>query len=288
MLDELHGQATTDSKFPLAGAIPTSQSPNILLRQLPGAARGYLSRPLMRLLTVGPKALVNLTDSDTMIVEASVPAFVRSDAIDVGSPTNLTYLPVGTTRAYPAALEDYYATAQNPGDSSGAWVLLDLPFLGRMQASALDGLDVGTSPAVSGPQPADLRVDPVLQLALGRAAEFDLLNPLPLTLANWEDKSPVSVGLAEFDLPRQREFSKLDAASLRESWFRLSLSLPSDQSTSAGLAGAPRPIDTVLADPSTDVPSVMSRPDVLARLVDPRRLALPPDPTLEPVPPALA
>jgi hypothetical protein len=244
----------------------------------------------MSLLAAGPNALVNLNDQDTMIVEASVPAFVRSSAIEpknVASPTNLTYLPVGTTRAYPAALADYYAPAQNSSDSPASWVLLDLPFVGRTQASGLDGLESGKAPGGAGPQPADLRVDPVLQLALARTAGFDPLNPLPLSFANWEDTAAVSIGLAEFDLPRQRGFTRLDAATLRESWFRLNLSSASEQSTSARLAGAPQPIDTVLAYPSTDEPSVMSRPNLLDRVADPRRLALPPASTFQPVSPAV-
>ena len=285
MLDELAGLATTDAKFPLAGAIPGSQSTNVLLRFVPGAARGYLSRSMMGRFAAGPKAVVDLGDEDTMIVEASVPAMVRTDPATKASPSSLDYLPGGTTRAYLAALTDYQSARDDPRDAPVSWTMLPLTFLGRMQPRGSDGLPTAAPPPApaQATQPSTLRVDPVLQIALGRSSGFATLDPVALTLANWMDREALSIGLAEFDLARHRRFTRLDPSSLREGWFRLHLPFPTTPSTAP--PGSTPPVDTVLAGAPADENGAMGRPEVVARLLDPRRPGLPPDAGHQPGPP---
>jgi hypothetical protein len=285
MLDELIEQATADMKFPLAGLVPGSQSRNILVRLVPGTARGYLSRPMMNRFQAGaPKTVVDLADGDTMIVEASVPAMVRADAAPVGTASGLAYLPGGTTQAYLAALRDYQSLADDPREQPRSWTLLPLTFLGRLQPKDSDGIP----PPAPQPAPAQtdqsptLKVDPILWIAIGRSAGFATLDPVARTLANWKDRAAVSIRLAEFDMVRHRRLTRLDPSSLRESWFRLHLPPPNRSAPPAAPDGQALPIDTVLAAPPTDEVAAMGRPEVVARVLDPRRLALPPDASGQP------
>jgi hypothetical protein len=275
MLDELAARLTTDLEFPRVDATTAVSA-------LPDIARGYLSRRMMTCLTANSSAIANLVDADTMIVEASAPAIVRIDPVTQLSPSNLAYLPVGTPRGFLSALGDYQSLKDDPRDAPQSWVVLALPFFGRLQR-ATEFVDNRPANAAA---PPDLRTDPVLQIADSRAAGAPAPSKLALTLANWADTDPVTIALAEFDLARHRLFSRLDPSSLRESWFRLHLpvSAPKPVSPPNANAEAP-PVDTVLANVPTDEPGAMSRPEVLARLMNPARTALPPDP--DNPPPAL-
>jgi hypothetical protein len=288
MLDEMVNQATADMKFPLAGLMPGSQSKNILVRLVPGTARGYLSRPMMTRFQAGAaKTVVDLADGDTMIVEASVPAMVRTDAASVGKASGLAYLPGGTTQAYLAALCDYQSLTDDPREQPRSWTLLPLTFFGRLQPKDSDGIPSAApqpAPAQTDQSPT-LKVDPVVWIAIGRSAGFATLDPVSRTLANWKDRAPVSIRLAEFDMARHRLFTRLDPSSLRESWFRLHLPPPSLSVAPAAPDGQALPIDTVLAAPPTDEVAAMGRPEVVARVLDPRRMALPPDANGQPPPP---
>jgi hypothetical protein len=294
MLDELAQRDTTEPGFPLAGQTTQDQSPLILLRALPDEARGYLSRPMLGRLTRNTNKVADLRDEDTMLVEASASALVRT-AIDPDAglaASDLSYLSTGTTRAHLSALRDFQSITDDDREAPSSWVLASLAFLGRTQPQPLDEVD--TTAAAAGPakvaaakKPHNLRVDPVLQLVRGRGSAAVPLDGLALRLANWQDKKAATIGLAEFDLARHRKFGRLDPASLRESWFRLSVPPSSLQpapasagSSSSSLppgSAGPFPLPPVLAEPLTDEPRSLGRPEMLARLMDPRRLALPPD-----------
>jgi hypothetical protein len=266
LLDELTGVNITDPQFP-------SADPEVVFQSLPEVARGYLSAPMIGRLRNNDGGIVNLAEDNTMIVEASVPGLVRLDPVSQATSTNLAYLPGGTTRGFVASLGDYQSlTDDDLRKAPGSWVLLPLSFLGRTQPRDLDGLKPGGDQ-----HGADLRVDPVLQLARGRGSSLVFFgSPLAFTLANWRDRQASTFPLAEFDMARHRLFSRLDPSSLRESWFRLNLPLPQTQPAAAA---SPVPqLDSVLASPVTDEPGRLGRPDVLGRLLNPQRPALPPDP----------
>jgi hypothetical protein len=283
MLHVLFPLLTTDAKFPLSGATVLLQSPDVFLRSLPDTARGYFARGLVTLLIAGTDPILNLADADTIIVEASAPAMVRVAPVEGAATSNLAFLPGGTTLAYPSALSDYQSPTDDPRDAPQSWLLLALSFFGRTQPRGLDGLDApAVAPAAGTPQPADLRVDPFIQLATGRALGLSPLNPLALAFANLADGAAISIGLAEFDMTRHRRFTRLDPASLRESWFRLNLPAPR-------LAAPAGPdvatLNPVLAVPPADEPGARGRPEAVARLLDPRRKSLPPkDDASQPAP----
>jgi hypothetical protein len=268
-LGTLNGVNTLDASRPaLDGERADVQSSLVAADRLAVVARGYLGQTMTDRLAGAGGALVN--QADLIVVEASVPAYIATAPARVTQPSNLAYLPGGTTRATLSALSDYQTS---PGSDFG-WLLLLIPFLGRTQPHDRDQIPSPTAPPArpaTPPAQPDVRVDPVLQIKLARDAGTASANRLALSLANREDLAPVSVALAEFDLARNRQFPRLDPSSLRESWFRLSLSpsdatIPSDQ------------LSSVLADAPTDEPGTLSRLEVLNRVVAPFREYLPPDP----------
>ena len=290
MLSELDDRMASNVRFALEGDTIHEHSPNFQMRALPEVARGYLSRPIMRMLTESPETLIDLADDAVMLVEASAPAMVRNvpsaghtpDAIGA-FPSNLLYLPLGTVQAFLAVLADYQSI-ESPDGTHAAWNLLSLPFLGRLQADEHDDFSFTPPKSVKGKQPPSLAIDPVLQILRGQPSRFDELSRLALSLANWEDDTPLTLAMAEFDLARHRFFSRLDPSSLRESWFRLSLPAPA-QPPVRDVQNQAAILQSVLADPPTDEPGTLGRPESLASLLDPRRFSLPPDPLAPQIPP---
>jgi hypothetical protein len=256
-LDEVSSFNTTVPSFELGDS-------EIFVGKLSTVMRGYLSQAMIDRLSGDHGALAFLDDASCMIVEASVPTLLRRDAAVGGELSNLAYLPGGTVRALLSSLADF----QSPRDDPQSWFLLELPFLGRSQPSGTDGLDAAPAAAA----PPDLHVDPVLRIAQAGAPGAAAVNRLALALANWEDQTDVQVAVAEFDLARHRFFARLDPSSLRESWYRLNLPAP------AAAAATGNGFTSVLANSPTDDPGTLGRPEVLARLRDPRRAALPPAP----------
>jgi hypothetical protein len=230
------------------------------------ADQGYHTGALIDLLAAPSDA--SGTSSEVMklghatVVELGAPLFVRvapdtASASGIESRTNMQYLPRGTQRGVMSALADFYAAEEDPP----AWFLLTLPFLGRLQARESDGLNAATV------VPSLLCVDPVLQIDRDRRVAASDIPGLPLGLASWEDKNAKTFQLAEFDLARHRFVDRLDPSSLRESWFRLN---------QAPTIEKPKRLAGILATLPSDAPSVLGRPEVLVRVFDPARLALPP------------
>ena len=266
-LNELKTVNGVSPSFPVGIPGTAFQSPEVLLESFPNATRGYLGPTMIDRFTGPSGALASLSDKDAMIVESSVPALLRIEGVLSAGQSNLAYLPGGTTRAVLASLNDYQSSRDDPRDTPSSWFLLALPFLGRTQPESLDGLD-GSPTATTAP-PRDLRVDPVLQIDRARRSVGSGLDRLALALANWEDRRPTQVDLAEFDMARHRFFTRLDPSSLRESWSRLNLPAPKIDASNFA---------SVLANSPTDVPGTMGRPEVLARVLDPKRTSLPPSP----------
>ena len=268
---------------------PQFQEGTVRSDRLTVVARGYFGGTMIQRLIGDGGALVDQNKkplSDLMLIEASVPAYLATWKLDQAAPpSNLTYLPGGTTLGRLSVLTDFQtppkpalaAAARPKGLDAGAdhtpWLLLPLPFLGRCQPRDQDKPNTTagrTGPKFAAPAANSVRVDPVLQIQQAQAAGVSPINRLTLTLANREDGTAVSVGLAEFDLARTRQFARLDPSSLRESWFRLSLAPPQAAASGDG------DLASVLADPPTDDPGTLGRPESLDRVYDPFRFALPP------------
>lgn len=267
-LQFLNGETETSS--------PTSdEGKTVVLRQ---ANVGFNREALLKRL-VGDKDALKL--KETLLVEASAPVWVALEKPSEGGAkttqpdafTDLQFLPGATQRAILSMPEDF----RMRGDGEPSWLLLTLPFLGRLQDLGKDGADAPINEAGS-----KLQSDPILYLHRRRLDPAATLSPTVLALASWEDKTTRLVKLSEFDQSYDRLWQRLDPATLEESLIRLQH--PSDGSVSAAAATALQSDSAAQANPPSimaaipaDSPGRLSRPKVLARLFDEYRGALPPE-----------
>jgi outer membrane protein OmpA-like peptidoglycan-associated protein len=243
------------------------------LKPLIRTNRGYQREELIALL-LGDSGLEKLRE--TLLVDASAPHWLRVDGDLQGQFTNLQYLARGAQRALLSAPEDFASRAE----TAQPWLLLALPFLGRLQARRGDEL---SPPDALGADDSYLRFDPIILLDHLRR-KLPLTTPLPglpLGFASWEDTQTHTYQLAEFDLAAQRRWDRLDPATLAESWFRIQN--PPLEATSTAT------VPSVLASLPTDSPGRLSRAALLTQLFESTRYAWPPrarrdeDPPLEEV-----
>lgn len=201
-------------------------------------------------------SLAGFAKNEALMVEASAPHWIRRDDNAVGQFTNLQYLPRGTQRAILSVPVDF----ASPNGFEKPWLLLAMPFLGRLQDRGKDG--EANDPA------AHLRVDPLLVLdQLRRGATPPALPRLPLALSSREDALSKTFDLSEFDSSRYRRFEQLDPATLEESWYRL-------QNPPAEVQGDFLP--SVLAALPTDSPGRLGRLAMLRQSFEAFRNGLPP------------
>jgi hypothetical protein len=152
-----------------------------------------------------------------LIVEASAAHWINQDPVNRtnGStlePTVLQYLPTGSQLAILSNPDDYPPT--NPHDPQ--WLLLTMPFLGRLQPGERDGL-AGSSQA-----DMPLRVDPILCLQRQVQPSQAPHRALALALAHRVDgQQDVTIRLSEFDTDAGRRFARLDTLSLQRNWFSI-------------------------------------------------------------------
>lgn len=275
-LRTLRQRFTVQPAYPLAGPDGNGESRDWLRNGYRRANAGLTAKSLLELLAgedAAPESaptLLKQLQNQALFVEASVTAFVRRDPpqdATGGTFSWLSYLPSGTTQAVVATLADFDSTHLNNEDDPDSWALLQLPLFGRLVHCSVP--DAEGRPLV---------LDPVGVLRQHRTD-----NTAPPTwamwLANWEDQQSRRLPLAEFDLIWHRLFYRLDPASLREGWFRLNLATasPEFQSDVDGPNGnSEQKLTGVLASALADGPAVLSRPEVLRKVYDPRREHLPP------------
>lgn len=198
--------------------------------------------------------------AETLIVEASASYWVLPEARQ-GSFTNLQYLPQATQRAILSVPGDFSmldATASGPSQEGKEWVLLSLPFLGRLQAGEKDGL-------ISQLKAEDsyLQVDPVHFIGVFRDVPPGTLAVVPLALSSWEGKKDREVRVSYFEQSRFRRLKRLDPVTLEENWLRLHR--PTGETAADGAAVS---LSSVMASLPEDSPGRLSRSAMLARLFD--------------------
>jgi hypothetical protein len=215
---------------------------------------------LLDLLTAKASPIPQMTGS--LLVEASTMHWVRQNPSPVTF-TPLQYLPGSTPSGARSVPADFGASID---PQTREWLLLPMPFLGRLQPSSLDWTEASQPFPEAGPL---LRVDPVNYLAKERSNNPPALPQIPLLLASWADKKDVSLSVGQFDAAQMRTFERLDPASLEESWYRLQT--PPREDPLRGLT-------TVLATPPVDGPGRLGRPASLARVFEAYRFSLPPSP----------
>jgi len=212
---------------------------------------------------------------ETLIVEASGSYWILPDAKQ-GSFTNLQYLPQVTQRAILSVAGDYAIpelAASGLPQPDKEWVLLSLPFLGRLQAAEKDRLVLEVEAKDS-----YLQIDPVFFIGVARELGPTTLAKVPRALSSWEDKESREVRISYFEQARFRHLKRLDPVTLEESWFRLHHS-PSEagRTEQSNVDGTIRKLSSVLASLPEDSPGRLSRFAMLARLFDEFRNALPPE-----------
>jgi hypothetical protein len=193
----------------------------------------------------------------SLIVEAGAPHWIRVGENTSGQFSNLQYLPRGTQRAILSVPDDF----ASPSDTDRPWLLLSMPFLGRLQAREKD-----TEVAV---QNSFLQADPIVQIDRMRRdanAPADL-PAATLSLASWADRTAIPFTLSTFDLSGARRFGRLDPATLDESWYRLQ-NPPAEPFATV--------LPSVLAALPADSPGRLGRSATLRRSFDAYRHGLPP------------
>ena len=226
---------------------------------------GYFNPGFRKLLNSGT---LQQLPSDLLLVEASAPHWIKRVPTRSTNTTSVQYLPFGVQAAILSSPDDFKTSRTGQPADGNDWLLLTMPFIGRMQPIERDTTDPQA-------KPYPLQLDPILELTpfvsapAGKAAP-----PLPLALANWADGAEATFTLLDFDTHIGRLFPRLDPLSLEENWFRLQN--PLIEPTPPGL----RSIAAAL--PST--PGRLSRSLALRRAVDSFRPAYPPA-LLEGLPP---
>ncbi len=190
----------------------------------------------------------------TLIVDATVPLFLRVADKDNRSGTSLLSAPGGVVSAGMSALTDF---GHDPRSSDDQWLFLPIPFLGRLQVSSRDT------------QSGLFATDPVKSIAdlPGTGAVPILLR----ALTNRGDRTADTVTATNFDRTNARFVRRLDPSSVADAWFRLLLvrKFPPP----APGRDLPRGITSAAA---SDSAAVSARPPALVPLFDPRRPTLPP------------
>ncbi|MGI5328442.1 LamG-like jellyroll fold domain-containing protein [Actinomadura nitritigenes] len=245
----LRGLAGLETTDPVTGLSP-----------LGSVGGGYLGAGLSSLLA-DPGAALDALPRDMLLIEASGHHLVGLVPTPDSAATTLQYLPTGSQGALLSSPADY--APSDPSDPR--WLLLTMPFLGRLQDTARD---LAKPPA--GQQPNPLQTDPLLLIGRLRAsAPATALPPLALALCGWTDSAPLPVTFAGLDTAVGRSFARLDPPALEESWFRAQ-------------NPPPEPVDdlpqSVLAA-LTETPARLSRPAALRQAFDPRRPFYPPQPS---------
>jgi len=226
-------------------------------RVIDNASGGYYSAQVHDLLTQGPQAAPTGLGPGSLIVEASAPHWINQKHRLASEATVLQYLPSGSQSAVLSSPDDFA-----PSDPRGPdWLLLAMPFLGRLQATSHDGTE-GEPLASVKERRSPLRVDPILYLhwhyrSPSHQADANGLE-LARILAHWADKTPVEIRLSEFDTTVGRSFVRLDTLSLQENWLRIHTPPREDPATT---------LASVMATLS-DTPARLSRSAALQRAYD--------------------
>ncbi len=229
---------------------------------LEDANSGYLAAKLRPQLAEGDTPELDKLSADTLLVEASAPHWLRKKAVLGASATTLQFLPNGSQQAILSNLQDY-----EPSDPQAPeWLLLTMPFLGRLQDKKADRLELLSN---SKPQPptnattfSPLQVDPIVCLVTKTLPDLSLA----LNFSSWGNTANVEIAVSNLDTAVGRTWSRLDPLSLEENWFRLQNPLTEPKPTELQSVMAALP----------DTPARLSRSTALQHAFDAYRESYPP------------
>ncbi|MBX2818110.1 MAG: LamG domain-containing protein, partial [Rhodothermaceae bacterium] len=209
---------------------------------------GYLSSGIRSRLAEGADAELDKMAQNSFIVEASAPHWINLKSIRGASETTLQFLPNGTQVGI-LSQPDYYSPS-DPRDPQ--WLLLSLPFIGRLQNESAADVTGSDTP---------LHVDPIKYLLSDSSDKS-----LALNFASWGEDEAITIAVSGFDTSAGRTWARLDPNTLRESWFRIQH--PQQEAQADGLR-------SVMAS-LPDTPARMSRSVALRQLFDTNRASFPP------------
>ena len=240
-----------------------STSPVEHTDQLQDINYGYLGAGMRAALSQEGAAGLDQLGTQTLLVEASALHWIGLEELGRLSSTTLQFLPGGSQHAMLSNPDDFSLDGSSEGASERwPWLLLAMPFLGRLQDRMADGLE--GSP---GPVESVLQVDPILQIQNARAEDPPQSTAeLALALSCWSESGPLSFEVASLDTALGRSWGRLDSNVLEENWFRIqhpARELPALRTLSV-LAALP------------DTPARLSRSAALSRAFDTRIQAYPP------------
>jgi len=207
---------------------------------------------------------INQLPDDMLFVEASAPLWVGEQPITHVRPTRLQYLPSAVHMAHLSNPNDYAPSEWQRARSLRAtesqlaqrWLLLTMPFLGRLQPADRDQPTANPNP---------LQSDPISILAVQRQAAAAIA-PLTLVLTGWADRQPLTLHYSATDSAVARRWARLDPRTLEENWFRIQT--PPIEELPANLPG--------ISSAFPDTPARLSRSAALKRAFDIFRPLYPP------------
>ncbi|MEL4897673.1 LamG domain-containing protein [Crocosphaera sp. Alani8] len=225
----------------------------------------YLFSQVRSSLTEGENSALAKLPNNILLIEATTPIWINQEALNkIQSPISLQFLPNGNQKAIISSLQDYQSSNSNPTEPK--WLMLIMPFLGRLQSENEDRTEVDIDNAlVNTLNP--LQVDPILHLEYLRAFNFkDKLPLLSLGLSHWADSTPFKLNVSGFDTIIGKQWSRLDPISIEESWFRIQTPPPER---------LPKNLSSIVAA-FPDNSARLSRNTALQNLFTVERLSYPP------------
>lgn len=229
---------------------------------------GYQRKEVIELLRRDGNQVKKLTE--TLIVEASAIHWILPEEIAENGFTNLQYLPDLTQQALLSSPNDFAMAEIEPlkdlADATtrrlrqqSLWLLLQMPFLGRLQHKKHERKLPPITESV-------LRADPIWH-TVELKKNNQLLNKLSLVLSSWANDTDFEIRISDFDYSRFRRWRRLDSATLEEAWFRLQN--PPVETKEKSLKG-------VIASLPPDSPGRLSRSISLINAFNEYRQASPP------------
>jgi len=241
--------------------------------ELRDVSAAFQYRKFLEIILTPRNEIENLRDS--LLIEASAVFQILDQPRESADYTNLQYLPGSIQQAVLSIPADFAAPRVSEKYVRD-WLLLALPFLGRLQSEAQDFPQTADGKQNVDSQSSLLQIDPIYFLA---NSSKNPIPSLPLALTSRGANKDVPVRLSHFDLPRFRRFRRLEPTTIEENWFRLhhppSEDLKNNPTTKTA---ADKKLLSVTASLPADSPGRLSRSAALSNLFASLRRALPPKP----------
>jgi|GEM_PF-6808106 len=227
---------------------------------LDNASDGYFSKNLKEQLI---KALDRLSPN-TLLVEASTVQWLSTKPVASNSPTRLQFLPNGVQLATLSDLEDFLFSNPQTSESDPQqpeWLLLNFPFLGRLQPETFDFQSSGSGEIL----PTPLQIDPIYYLRQASQASENGDLAIAQALTHWgtlatDGSGSINLFATSFDTALGRTWVRLDSLSLEQNWVQL------QRATSNSVSTGGQPMLASIMNALPDTPGRLSHPSTLGEI----------------------